>query len=196
MKYLFAPISLLAIILLLNLKKDFYSIEESCEARDICYGYCTLGNYPDLTCVDKKINITYNGNAYQHFFFYPNPNQNAVDLLDARHVDSGNEVLEDEVLTINTDLHWAEADTDKSGDISKDEFEQNVRKHNLDIFPNNKFNQEAYDIFWAKFDKPVFVKRPDGMLYDETPPDGKLNKAEFKEWVRGWSIATDTDEVS
>ena len=73
MRFMFAPISLLGLLMVMNLRKEFYTIEDTCKARDICFGFCTQDNYPDLSCVDKEIELTYNGNAYKHFFFYPNP---------------------------------------------------------------------------------------------------------------------------
>ena len=139
MRFLFAPVSLLGIIMLMNLKKEFYIIEESCEARDICFGYCTLGNYPDLTCVDRILDITYNGNEYKHFFFYPNPNLE-LGALDARHFNSGNEVVEAELLKINTGVHMDAEDLNNDGKISKEEFKEILIAHADEFKPPIPFS--------------------------------------------------------
>jgi hypothetical protein len=78
-RFFFMPISLLATIMMLNFSSNFNDIAQLCNRRNICYSYCTSDNFPDLSCSDVKMNIEYNGNAFENFFVFPNPYIESVD---------------------------------------------------------------------------------------------------------------------
>ena len=42
--------------------------------RNECYSNCVNDNFPQLTCEKEKLNLTYNGNVYDTFYFYPKVN--------------------------------------------------------------------------------------------------------------------------
>jgi len=48
-------------------------IEQLCEQRHVCHGYCIADNFPDSVCDERDVKIEYNGNAYSEFFYYPDP---------------------------------------------------------------------------------------------------------------------------
>ena len=42
--------------------------------RNECYSNCVNDNFPNLTCEKENLNLTYNGNVYNSFYFYPKTN--------------------------------------------------------------------------------------------------------------------------
>ena len=69
------PISLFAIILILNNAPEHKEIYKLTQKRHECLDLCTDDNFPSLTCKSTKRKIEYQGNEYENFFEYPNPNQ-------------------------------------------------------------------------------------------------------------------------
>ena len=73
LRFLFYPISVMGIINLMNWDSRYLMIEDMCQKRNECFYSCTNDNFPSLTCVDKEVNISYNGTDYSEFFQYNNP---------------------------------------------------------------------------------------------------------------------------
>lgn len=72
-RFLFYPICLLGIVMLLNMSPNFDKVSSLCKKRAECLYHCQTDNFPSLTCEEKKLTIEYNFNTYDSFFYYPKP---------------------------------------------------------------------------------------------------------------------------
>jgi len=72
-RFLFYPVSLMGIIMLMSWDSRYEMIDDICQIRNECYYYCTSDNFPSLNCVEKEVRLQYNGTEYIDFFEYPNP---------------------------------------------------------------------------------------------------------------------------
>ena len=70
---MFGPVSALAIICMLRYLPIYKQIQEYCGRRNMCRSACTQENFPHLTCVDRQLELEYNGDMYKNFFVYPKP---------------------------------------------------------------------------------------------------------------------------
>lgn len=77
-RFLFYPICLLGIIMLLNMSSNFDTVQELCKLRAKCLYYCQTDNFPILSCAEKELEIVYKGNTYDKFFYYPHPGKNNI----------------------------------------------------------------------------------------------------------------------
>ena len=73
-RFFLGPLSILGLLCLLNYKPEFKETSDLCQRRDQCYANCVNDNFPDLYCKEEHVKLTYEGNLYQHFFFYPYKN--------------------------------------------------------------------------------------------------------------------------
>jgi hypothetical protein len=71
---MFMPISMFAIVCIMNKASEHRLIYELSMQRQVCLTRCTEDNFPTLSCDYKEVNIEYNGVSYQHFYVFPNPN--------------------------------------------------------------------------------------------------------------------------
>ena len=70
-RFLFGPISLLAILSLLNYYPQYMTINNLCFQRNICYSNCMNDNFPNLHCGQDNVALTYFENRYLNLFYYP-----------------------------------------------------------------------------------------------------------------------------
>lgn len=54
-RFMFYPICLIGIVMLLNLSPIFNTVHELCQLRRECMYYCETDNFPMLTCQQKEI---------------------------------------------------------------------------------------------------------------------------------------------
>ncbi len=73
-RFIFGPMCIVAIFSLINYYKEYKEIDDLCFRRNECYSNCVNDNFPNLTCEKEKLNLTYNGNVYDSFYFYPKTN--------------------------------------------------------------------------------------------------------------------------
>jgi hypothetical protein len=74
-RFLFYPVSLMGVIMLLNWDFRYEMIQDLCHRRSQCFSHCTSDNFPSLSCRETTVNIRYNGTEYSRFFEFPNPNK-------------------------------------------------------------------------------------------------------------------------
>lgn len=71
---MFGPISMMALMLILNYNPLNNNITNLCYNRNICLSSCMSDQFPLVPCASlSNITINYNGNLYTQFFSYPNP---------------------------------------------------------------------------------------------------------------------------
>lgn len=61
-RFLFGPLSIIAILCLINYYSQYKVINDMCYKRNVCYSNCINDNFPSLVCGLEPITLTYNGN--------------------------------------------------------------------------------------------------------------------------------------
>ena len=86
-RFLFYPISLFGCVMILNWSSNYDLVSGICDERNVCKSHCTQDNFPLLTCAKQELKVTYNGNDYDDFFFYPNPDKNKIFLEHLKEIE-------------------------------------------------------------------------------------------------------------
>lgn len=71
-RFLFLPITMLAVVCLLHYRQIYKEIDQLCTRRAQCLTGCIQNTFPALECnVKENIDLTYRGQFYDKLYFYP-----------------------------------------------------------------------------------------------------------------------------
>lgn len=58
-RFIFGPLSIIAVLCLLNYYAEYKEINDMCYKRNICYSNCINDNFPSLVCGQENITLEY-----------------------------------------------------------------------------------------------------------------------------------------
>ena len=76
-RYLFIPICFIACACLMHHSGIYKQIDDYCHRREECYAHCISSNFPHKDCKLMELDLQFQGNEYNRFFFFPKPDDSA-----------------------------------------------------------------------------------------------------------------------